>query len=100
MKVNHLPGASHFTSKIELAKRSHKYTFLPISFILPLELDKFKEYYKDDSIWLQKGNKHRGIQILDPKKMNIIINQNDEFFVQQFIKPYLIDKLLISLYKE
>ncbi|GMH46150.1 hypothetical protein BSKO_14114 [Bryopsis sp. KO-2023] len=92
-KVNHIPGASFFTSKVELAKASGKFDFVPKSFVVPQQYDEFLEFHESQpkgTTWVKKGAKHRGVEVVDPYDQDLK-NKGQEVFVQQFVRPYLID---------
>jgi len=94
-KVNHLPGASHFTSKVDLAKHVANFSFIPKSFLLPKHYSKLVQYHKEHNesiLWLKKGKSHRGIKIVDPYDTSLGNKDDIEGVAQAFIRPYLIDK--------
>eukprot|EP00210_Caulerpa_lentillifera_P003779 g3610.t1 len=93
-KVNHLPGASRFTSKIELTKHLNHLHFLPRSYLLPNQYSDFLDFCnksKDSGgYWVRKGGSHRGVKIVRPDDPSLNSSEK-EVVVQQYIKPYLID---------
>eukprot|EP01025_Chloroclados_australasicus_P011088 TRINITY_DN14802_c1_g2_i1.p1 TRINITY_DN14802_c1_g2~~TRINITY_DN14802_c1_g2_i1.p1 ORF type:complete len:524 (-),score=42.90 TRINITY_DN14802_c1_g2_i1:233-1804(-) len=93
-KVNQIPGASYFTSKVELAKKADKFDFVPKSFVMPDQYEELLKYHKQNRgklTWIRKGNKHRGVSIVDPKNRALLEDADSEVIVQQLIKPLLID---------
>lgn len=88
-KVNHFPGCGFITNKVDLATTDLK--FIPKSFRLPENRDKFIEYAEKnpDKMFVQKHNQHRHINIKPVKEINY--NDNDTF-VQEFVQnPLLVD---------
>ena len=99
MQLNQIPAASAFASKARLARSSAKLPFLPRSFVLPDEAADFRQYAAEHAAveWLVKGSQHRGVSILTDIDGAITRAQLDpalkeEVFVQQLVRPYLIDE--------
>lgn len=91
--MNQIPGASFFTSKIELAKASPHLQLLPKSFVVPSQYDEFIAYHQslpEGTTWVKKGTKHRGVAVVDPYDPALKADGQDNF-VQQFVRPHLID---------
>lgn len=95
MQTNQLPGAAAFASKYELAAASHTLPFLPQSFRLPGHLEKFRNASSTNPAaeWLVKGGKHRGVKFVSSEEQaqEAIGGKESESFVQQVVRPYLID---------
>lgn len=92
-QVNHVPGASRFTSKVELAKESRNLALVPQSFVLPDQYEEFMQYHHsqpEGTTWVQKGTMHRGVEVIDPSDESLR-NVESEMLIQQFVRPYLID---------
>ena len=92
--MNHIPGASYFTSKVDLAKYTTNLTFVPKSFLLPKQHSEFTEYQRlhPEITWVRKGRSHRGVRIVHPKDASLAQEDAKESVLQQFIRPYLIDE--------
>lgn len=61
--------------------------------MLPDQYQDFIEYHQSqptETTWVQKGTKHRGVQVVDPFDESLQ-DEESEMLVQQFIRPYLID---------
>jgi hypothetical protein len=103
MQLNQLPGAAIFASKVRLARTSSDLPFLPRSFILPEQAVDFREYAyaHPEAEWLSKGSQHRGVSIIADideaiKQTNHSVGAEDEpVFVQQLVRPYLIDQCVL-----
>lgn len=95
LQLNQLPGAAAFASKSDLAEASGPLPFLPKSFALPEQVDAYKEFADSnpDIEWLVKGGMHRGVRHVSSKQqaLDIATSDSTEAFVQQLIRPYLID---------
>ena len=112
-RVNHIPGSGYYTSKVNLA--TSNISGIPPAFSLPDEKDKFLRYAKAHpekyvsflgllhamaNIWnsryfVQKSNKHRGIQI---KKVDELDLGQENSFIQEYISnPLLINGRSVSL---
>lgn len=95
MQVNQLPGAAVFASKSDLAQASGPLPFLPKSFALPNQAEEYKEFAAGNAEmeWLIKGGMHRGVRHVSSKEQALEFASSDdnEAFVQQLIRPYLID---------
>lgn len=102
MQVNQLPGAAAFASKTELVSASHVLPFLPQSFRFPEHLEQFRNASSSnpEAEWLVKGGMHRGVRFVSSEaQAQESIDKESESFVQQLIRPYLIDGcgLLVAL---
>lgn len=88
-KVNHFPGCGFITNKVDLATTDLK--FIPKSFRLPEDRDKFIEYADNnpDKMFVQKHNQHRHINIKPVKEINY--NDNDTFVQEYIDRPLLVD---------
>jgi hypothetical protein len=95
VQVNQLPGAAAFANKAELVTASHILPFLPKSFRFPEHLEKFRNATETDPDleWLVKGGMHRGVQFVssETQAQALIDAEKGGSFVQQLIRPYLID---------
>lgn len=90
-KINKFPGSGYVTSKVELANSDGFSKYVPKAFKIPGDKEVFDEYVKEhpDSIWVQKGNNHRGVEILPVDKLNF---SKPNTFIQRYVdKPFLID---------
>uniref|UniRef100_A0A914XPX0 Uncharacterized protein n=1 Tax=Plectus sambesii TaxID=2011161 RepID=A0A914XPX0_9BILA len=90
-KVNHIPGSGFYTSKVNLAT-SNVTAGIPPAFELPLRKEEFLAFANShpEKYWVQKSNRHRGIQIKQIQDLNL---EQDNSFVQEYIaNPFLIDK--------
>ncbi|KAK6186581.1 hypothetical protein SNE40_008595 [Patella caerulea] len=88
-KVNHFPGSGYITNKASLA--ATKMDFIPTAFKMPTDKENFTQYVKKhvDTMWVQKSNNHRGIEIKSVKDLNLNLEGT---FIQEYVaKPYLID---------
>lgn len=88
-RVNHFPGCGFITNKVDLSTSG--LPFLPKAFKLPNDKMKFLEYITDHpkSLFVEKHNEHRFIQIKEPQDINLDSNNS---FVQEFIQnPFLVD---------
>lgn len=88
-RVNHFPGCGFLTNKVDLATTDLKY--IPKSFKLPDDRDKFMEYAKQypDKKFVQKHNQHRHISIKSFKDIDFADNDT---FLQEFVdNPLLVD---------
>jgi hypothetical protein len=97
LQVNQLPGAAHFASKSNLAQASSAIPFLPKSFRLPEQMEEYRNFTQEnpDTNWLIKGGMHRGVKHISTLEQALehISNENDsETFMQQLVRPYLIDR--------
>lgn len=95
LQLNQLPGAAAYASKSDLAQASGPLPFLPKSFALPEQAEAYKEYANSnpDIEWLIKGGMHRGVRHVSSKEqaLDVATSESTEAFVQQLIRPYLID---------
>ena len=97
-KVNHFPGSGYLTNKLSLSET--RLDFIPISFQIPGNKDKFLEYAKTHKnlSWVQKRNEHRGVFIKRVEEFDL---SNEGSFIQRYISnPFLIDnrKFDIGIY--
>uniref|UniRef100_A0A1I8AM10 Tubulin polyglutamylase TTLL4 n=1 Tax=Steinernema glaseri TaxID=37863 RepID=A0A1I8AM10_9BILA len=90
-KVNHVPGSGYYTSKVSLATANVS-DGIPPAFKLPEKREDFEAFAKahSDFLWVQKSNKHRGIQIRKVSELDL--DQKDSFVQQYISNPLLIDK--------
>ena len=100
LQVNQIPAAATFASKPRLARASAALPFLPRSFVLPQERVQLQAVASEspEKEWLVKGPMHRGVRFLDnvddAALDKVVAGQEDaeeKTFVQQLIRPYLID---------
>ena len=94
-KVNHFPGIAFITNKITLA--TSRLTFIPKTFTLPMEKDRFRSYSLNhaDTLWVQKNMHHRGIEIKTVSELDLT---KEKSFIQEYVeKPFLIDGLKFDI---
>lgn len=101
-RINHFPGTGFITSKMSISTAKNIPGLLP-AFVVPRELDDFKEHVAENphSLWVLKTNSHRGISALTAEEVLDYPYGEGQSMVQEFmLNPLLIDgrKFDIGIY--